>query len=379
MDAFFASVEVLDNPDLCGKAVIVGGGVRGVVSAASYEARRFGVHSALPMVTAHHRCPSGIFLPPRMARYQEISAAIMAIFKQYTPLVEPLSLDEAFLDVTGSERLFGPAATLAAHIRAEVRTLIGLTVSAGVATSKLVAKIASDIHKPDGLTIVAPGREVDFLTPLAITKLPGVGPATMKHLTLLGVRTIGDLARVPTEILVAKLGQSAGLLQAAAQGLDDRPVEAAREAKSIGHEETFGKDLVEMDVIRKELLALAIKVGRRLRQHGMVARTVVVKTRYHDFQQTTRSTTLATASADDEVLYQAGCRLLKETHAGRKPLRLLGITATNLLVAGQARPGSLFTEETDYEEKRRRINLAVDRITATFGREAIKPGTLVEG
>ncbi len=377
MDAFFAAVEVLDNPDLRGKAVIVGGGQRGVVSAASYEARRFGVHSALPMVTAHKRCPSGVFLPPRMGRYREISAAIMAIFKQYTPLVEPLSLDEAFLDVTGCERLFGPAAQLAALIREEVRTKIGLTVSAGVATSKMVAKIASDIHKPDGLTWVPPGEEVDFLTPLAITKLPGVGPATMKQLTLLGVRTIGDLAQVPAEILVRKLGQNASSLHAAAMGLDDRLVEAEREAKSIGHEETFAQDLVEMSVIKKELLALAVKVGRRLRQHGVEARTVVVKTRYHDFTQTTRSTTLAAASADEEVLYQAACRLLGATQAGRKPLRLLGITASNLLATGQARPSSLFAEEGDREERRRRINQAVDRITATFGHESIKPGSLV--
>lgn len=378
MDAFFASVEVLDNPDLQGKAVIVGGGLRGVVSAASYEARGFGVHSALPMVTAHQRCPAGIFLPPRMHRYREISAAIMDIFRRYTPLVEPLSLDEAFLDVTGCERLFGPPAQLAAIIRAEVRGKIGLTVSAGVASSKLVAKIASDIQKPNGLTCVEPGREVEFLTPLAISKLPGVGPATMKQLLLLGVRTIGDLARVPPEILIRKLGKSADQLHRAANGLDDRPVEAEREAKTIGHEETFAHDLKDLATIRKELLALAVKVGRRLRDHGMEARTVVVKIRYHDFVQSTRSLTLAAANSDEEVIYQAACRLLADTQAGRKPVRLLGITASNLLTGGQARPNSLFAEETDRKEKRRRINQAVDRINATFGNEAIKPGTLVE-
>ena len=378
MDAFFASVEVLDNPELRGQPVIVGGGLRGVVSAASYEARRYGVHSALPVATARKRCPSGVFLPPRLARYREISTRIMTIFKRYTPLVEPLSLDEAFLDVTGTERLFGPAPELAVRIRGEVRTEVGLTVSAGVATSKLVAKIASDLNKPDGLTVVAPGTEVDFLTPLAITRLPGVGPATVRQLTLLGVRTIGDLARVPEAILVRKLGQAGSQLRAAALGLDSRPVEPERAAKSVGHEETFAEDLVAMAVIRRELLALAVKVGKRLRRYGVEARTVVVKVKYHDFIQITRSTALTTASADEEVLYRAACQLLTETHAGRKPVRLLGITATNLLPAGQPRPGSLFDQGEGREERRRRINQAVDRINETFGRESILPATLLD-
>lgn len=378
MDAFFASVEILDNPELRGKAVIVGGGeLRGVVSAASYEARRFGVHSALPMMTARKRCPEGVFLPPRLARYQEVSARIMAIFLRYTPLVEPLSLDEAFLDVTGSERLFGPAAELAGRIRGEVLAEVGLTVSAGVASSKLVAKIASDMQKPDGLTVVRAGTEVEFLTPLPIAKLPGVGPATMKQLELLGVRTIGDLARIPETILVRKLGQQGSYLHAAAQAIDGRAVEAERGLQSVGHEETFAEDLVDLARIRRELLALAGRVGRRLRGQGVEARTVVVKTKYYDFVQTTRSKTLPQATSDDGALYQAGCTLLAQTLAGRKPLRLLGITATNLVTAGQGWQGSLFAGDVDKVCKRRQINRAVDQINETFGQQAILPASLL--
>ncbi|MDD5759867.1 MAG: DNA polymerase IV [Desulfobulbaceae bacterium] len=378
MDAFFASVETLDNPGLRGKPVIVGGGeLRGVVSAASYEARRFGVHSALPMMTARARCPQGIFLPPRMARYREVSAMIMTIFQRYTPLVEPLSLDEAFLDVTGTERLFGSAADLAATIRAQVRTEVGLTVSAGVASSKLLAKIASDRQKPDGLTVVTVGSEVDFLTPLPIAALPGVGSATMKQLELLGVRTIGDLARLPVEILVRKLGQQGSYLHEAAQGVDRRPVEAERVVKSVGNEETFAEDIVDMVRIRKELLALAVKVANRLRVQGVEARTIVLKTKYYDFVQTTRSQTLAAATADDEVLYQAGCALLTQTLAGRKPLRLMGLTAMNLLSSGRVRPALLFDGEDCRLDKRRKINQAVDQINDNFGRRTIMPATLL--
>lgn len=377
MDAFFASVEMLDNPALKGQPVIVGGGQRGVVSAASYEARRFGVHSALPVVTARKRCPSGIFLSPRMERYHQVSAQIMAIFARFTPLVEPLSLDEAFLDVTGTERLFGEATHLATFIRACVRDEVGLTVSAGVATSKLVAKIASDINKPDGLTVVPPGSEIEFLSPLLIEKLPGVGPAVHKQLALLGVQTIGDLAKTPLSIVTRKLGQAGLQLHQAAWGIDDRPVEPGRGAKSMGHEETFAEDLTDLAVIRKELLALAVKVGSRLRGQSVVASTVVLKTKYYDFVQTTRSKSVA-ATDDDETLYQTGCRLLEQTLAGRKPLRLLGLTATNLHDASLARQGSLFDHFGGREEKRRQINQAVDRINAVYGRGGIRPAILFE-
>jgi len=248
MDAFYASVEILDNPALRGQPVVVGGDCnRGVVCAASYEARKFGVHSALPMLTAKKLCPHGVFLPVRMARYQEISRRIMEIFQRFTPQVEPLSLDEAFLDVTASQRLMGSAEEIAGQIRALVRDTTGLTVSAGVGTSKLVAKIASDLNKPDGLTIVPPGEEEVFLAPLPIGRLWGVGKTTREALALIGVQTVGDLRRIPPAILTAKFGKAGRMLHESARGIDLRPVEPRQEAKSIGHEETFADPSTRRD------------------------------------------------------------------------------------------------------------------------------------
>jgi len=241
----------------------------------------------------------------------------------------------------------------------------------------LLAKIASDKHKPDGLTVVEAGTEVEFLTPLPIARLPGVGAVTMKQLELLGVRTIGDLARLPLEILVRKLGQQGSYLHEAAHGIDRRPVEAERVVKSVGNEETFAEDIVDMPRIRKELLALAVKVARRLRSRGLETRTIVLKTKYYDFVQTTRSKTLAEPTADDEALYLAGCALLMQTLAGRKPLRLMGITATNLVVSGQVHPASLFGGVGERLARRRKINQAVDRINDNFGRSTIIPATLL--
>jgi DNA polymerase-4 len=240
MDAFYAAVEVMDNPDLQGKPVIVGGSKeRGVVSSASYEARTFGIHSAQPVATAIKLCPQGIFRPVRMWRYKEISRQIFEIFQRFSPLVEPLSLDEAFVDVTGSTRLFGPPEEIAKKIKQQVVAETGLTASAGVAPTKFIAKIASDIQKPDGLTIVPEGKVKEFLGPLPIEKLWGVGEKTRKTLAHLGVETIGDLGRVPPELLVRKLGKHGLHLSLLAKGVDEREVETERQVKSIGHEETY--------------------------------------------------------------------------------------------------------------------------------------------
>ncbi|MDH5297452.1 MAG: DNA polymerase IV, partial [Desulfobulbaceae bacterium] len=316
MDAFYASVEVLDNPALRGRPVIVGGGFeRGVVSAASYEARKFGVHSAMAMALARRRCPDGIFLPVRMARYCEISQTIHAIFHRFTPLVEPLSLDEAFLDVTGSTALFGTPPEIARRIKELVREETGLTVSAGVASCKLVAKIASDLEKPDGLTVVPPGSEQQFLAGLTIERLWGVGKCTCKELQMMGVRTMGDLTRLPEKLLTAKFGRHGPLLHQAALGIDHRRVEPFRPAQSVGNEETFSVDLISPAVIRQELLALAVKVGRRLRGDGLQGRTVTVKIKYHDFAQITRSATLAETTDDHRTIHQACCRLLEKSEA----------------------------------------------------------------
>lgn len=378
MDAFYAAVEILDNPALRGRPVVVGGNCnRGVVSAASYEARKFGVHSALPMLTARRLCPHGVFLPVRMARYQEVSRRIMDIFQRFTPLVEPLSLDEAFLDVTASQSLMGAAEDIARQIRALVRETIGLTVSAGVGASKLVAKIASDLNKPDGLTIVPVGQEEAFLAPLPIGRLWGVGRTTREALCLIGVKTIGDLSRMPPAILTAKFGKAGLMMHESARGIDLRPVEPGQEAKSIGHEETFAEDLRDKKRIEQELLALCLKVGKRARDKGLVGRTVTIKVKYRDFVQVTRSLTLPGPVADDKSLYQTGCLLLAKTEVGLRPIRLLGISLANLSPAGAGGQLALFGESRT-RVKDCRLYEAIDTISDRYGSGSIVPATLVE-
>jgi len=378
MDAFYASVEILDNPALRGRPVVVGGDCnRGVVCAASYEARKFGVHSALPIFTARKLCPHGVFLPVRMARYQEISSRIMDIFQRFTPLVEPLSLDEAFLDVTASQNLMGTAEDIAIQIRALVRETIGLTVSAGVGTSKLVAKIASDLNKPDGLTIVPPGQEEAFLAPLPIGRLWGVGRTTKEALALIGVKTIGDLSRMPPAILTAKFGKAGLMLQESAQGIDLRPVEPRQEAKSIGHEETFTEDLRDKKRLEQELLALCLKVGKRARDHELVGRTVTIKVKYRDFVQVTRSLTLPEPVADDKSLYQTGCLLLAKTEIGLRPIRLLGISLSNLIPTETPGQLALFGQ-SQTKAKDCRLYRAIDTISDRYGSGSIVPAALVE-
>ena len=379
MDAFYASVEILDNPALRGQPVVVGGNAnRGVVCAASYEARKFGVHSALPILTARKLCPHGVFLPVRMARYQEISRRIMEIFQRFTPLVEPLSLDEAFLDVTASQSLMGTAEEIAIQIRALVREIIGLTVSAGVGASKLVAKIASDLNKPDGLTIVPSGQEEAFLAPLPIGRLWGVGPTTRQALALIGVKTIGDLIRMPLAILTAKFGKAGLMLHESARGIDLRPVEPEQETKSIGHEETFAEDLRDKKRIEQELLALCLKVGKRARRYGLTGRTVTVKVKYRDFVQVTRSLTLPEPVADDKSLYRTGCLLLAKTEITLRPIRLLGISLANLVPAEASGQLALFGE-SQTRRKDCRLYKAIDAISDRYGSKSIVPATLVEG
>ena len=377
MDAFFASVEVLDNPELRDKPVIVGGSrQRGVVSAASYPARRFGIHSAMPMAQAMRCCPEGIFIPPRLNRYREVSARIFRIFERFTPLVEPLSLDEAFLDVSGSIRLFGTAEQIAQQIRKEVHKETGLTVSAGVASSKLIAKIASDYKKPDGLTLVRQGDEEKFLGPLPVKRLWGVGPAAQKTMTLLGVRTIGDLRRISLKILTSKFGKMGDYLYHASRGIDCRPVRPQRGIKSMGHEETFAADLIDLDRIHKELLALAEKTARRLRNSGLAGRTLTLKVKYHDFQQITRSITLDAPIDDAREICRQGRELLTKTKAGRKPIRLLGLSLSQLK-ADHTVQLPLFPGPVD-PARRKQLNTALDTIKDRFGTTAILPGALLD-
>lgn len=376
MDAFYASVEALDDPSLSGKPVIVGGSrQRGVVSAASYEARKFGIHSAMPMARAVKLCPTGIFLPPRMTRYQEVSARIFSIFRNFTPLVEPLSLDEAFLDVTGSIRLFGPTAEIAARIRKQVQTLTGLTVSAGLASSKLVAKIASDFKKPDGLTIVPAGHEQEFLAPLPVSRLWGVGQTTLKDLALLGVDTIGDLRDLSYDLLKRKFKKHGSHLYYACRGIDEREVTPDREIKSVGHEETFADDITDIGVIRLKLLALADKVAGRLRRSGLGGRTVTIKVKFYDFRQITRSMTIPAPTNDSRGIHKTSLLLLKKTAAGKIPIRLLGISLSQLR-EDKAVQTSLFSDKND-QFKRRLLNRAVDEINAKFGSTTMLPGSLL--
>lgn len=376
MDAFYASVEVGDHPELKGKPVVVGGtSERSVVSAASYEARRYGIRSAMPVVRARQLCPAAIFLPVRMGRYREVSDRIMAIFARFTPLVEPLSLDEAFLDVSGSTRLFGSGREIAVAIKRLIREETGLTGSAGVAANKLVAKVASDLQKPDGLTVVEPGTEREFLAPLAVSRLWGAGGATIKELALLGITTIGDLAARPVELLTARFGKSGLHLHQAALGLDDRPVVPEREAKSVGHEDTYETDLRAPAQIRRELLSLAVRVGARLRRHQLTGRTVSLKVRYADFTTVSRAVTLPEATGDGQLLFRTALALLAKTEAGRRPVRLLGISVSNLVPDNTPRQADLFGASRR-QARREELNRALDEISRRFGREAINPALL---
>jgi DNA polymerase-4 len=389
LDAFYASVEVLDDPALRGKPVIVGGSERrGVVSAASYEARAFGVHSAMPTATARRLCPQGIFLPVRMGRYREASENVFAIFRRFTPLVEPLSIDEAFLDVTGCERLFGAAEDVVRKIKAAVREETGLTVSAGVAPNKFLAKIASDLKKPDGLTVVPPGGEIAFLDPLPVGRLWGVGSVTEKALHRRGIRTIGDLRRIPEGVLTRDFGAHGGQLHRLAHGIDERPVETGLEAKSVGHEDTYDRDLLVRGAMRRELLSLSDRVSARLRRHGLKGKTVTLKVKYADFVQVTRAATLPDPTNDGGTLYRVALGLLANTEAGARPVRLLGISVSKLSPAegtprmeqlplfGSGRSGIRKEPIRPDPEKRERLNRAVDRIREKYGTKGIAPGAL---
>jgi DNA polymerase-4 len=381
LDAFYASVEVLDNPALAGRPVLVGGtGPRGVVAAASYEARRFGVHSAMPMGRARRLCPQAVVLPPRFDVYQAKSAAVHKVFAAFTPVVEPIALDEAFLDVTGGTRLLGTGAEIGAAIRAGVRAETGLTASVGVAANKLLAKLASDDAKPDGMLVVEPGTELAFLHPHPVGRLWGVGPATLARLERFGVETIGDLAALPEASLVDALGRAHGTqLHALAQGRDDRPVESDRETKSIGQEETFPRDVADRETLRREVLRMAERVGSRVREPGLAGRTVTLKVRFPDFRTITRSATLPEPfSVSAEIARLALGLLEKVDTAGG--VRLLGVTMSNLTGAA-ARQESLFLDDAlpaaEAPTAQTHLESAVDAVRARFGSDAVGPAALI--
>jgi len=377
MDAFYPAVEVLDKPELKGKPVIVGGNrERGVVSSASYEARRFGVHSAQPIATAIKLCPEGIFMPVRMTRYKEVSRQVFEIFHCFTPLVEPLSIDEAFLDLTGAERLMGQTKEIAKKIKETVLKKTGLTVSAGVASSKFVAKIASDIDKPDGLIVVPPDRVREFLDPLPVKKMWGVGKITQQALARLNVKTFKDLRQIPVEILEKNFGKHGAAMHLLSMGIDERDVEPEREAKSIGHEQTFMEDILNPDQARKEILSLSNRIALRMRREEIRGSTVSLKVKYSDFTQITRAATLPEPTDDSMEIYSTSCGLLKKTAVGKRPVRLLGISLSRLSSPEGEKQLFLFDRDKGYR-KRKDLNTALDSICDKFGEKSIRPATLI--
>ncbi len=375
MDAFYASVEERDRGELVGKPVIVAGSAekRGVVAAANYVARKFGVRSAMPTATARRLCPHGVYLPPRIGYYAEVSRDIRDIFERFTPLVEPLSLDEAFLDVTGSEHLFGAAAEIGQQIKQAVREELRLVVSVGVAPNKFLAKIASDLRKPDALVVVPPDEVTKFLHPLPVERLWGVGKQSSKVFEGLGIRTIAQLRQCPIDVLRARFGNGGEHLWDLAHGRDARPVVPEREAKSISNETTFERDIADLDVLRAWLVDLVEQVGWRLRRSALRGRTVQLKVRFADFTTITRSQSLPEPTDVTDELRQTADELLCGRLPSRHlPVRLLGVGIGGLNGSGQVQ-GMLFGED----ERRRHSNLDVvrDQVNARFGTSALRRGS----
>jgi DNA polymerase-4 len=374
LDAFFASVEQRDNPELRGRPVIVGGPggeyARGVVSAASYEARVFGIHSAMSLREAYRRCPHGVFLPVHGRRYQAASRDVMNVLRRYTPVVEPISIDEAFLDVTGSAALFGDGASIARQIKGAVRDEVGLTVSVGVARTKLVAKIASDLRKPDGLVVVPPGEEADFLAPLPISRLWGVGEKTAAALAEYSVRTIGDLAALPPDLIERRFGKHGASLVGRARGIDPDPVHEGDPAKSVGHEHTFDVDTSDPEVIERTLLAMSDGVAGRLRSAGVRAGTVSVKIRDSRFHTITRQRTLTEPTDLTEPIFRTALELARPEVRGLR-VRLLGVTASNL---GEREQLSLFPPA---EPRRRQAIEAADTLRRRYGERVVTRARLL--
>ncbi len=369
MDAFFASVEQLDHPEYRGKPVIVGGlSGRGVVSTCSYEARKFGVHSAMPMVTAHRLCPQAIYVQGRYGRYTEVSQQIRAIFREFSPLVEPLSIDEAFLDVTGMEKLVGDVTKLPAKIKAAIKERTGLTASVGLAPNKFLAKLASDLQKPDGLVIITADRAAEFIAPLPVGKVFGLGSRSTEALAHIGVMTIGDLAHCNPASLKPILGKQAEEIRNRALGLDDRPVIPDEERKSLGREVTLEQDVVGREECLAILWDICQQVGWRLRSSGLWGYTVTLKIKTAKFQLLTRSRTLEEPVQLDEDLREQ-IILLSRQWSFREPVRLLGVMVSHLSREGTTSLGF------NQDEKKQKRAAALDALKQRFGEQIIYKGT----
>jgi DNA polymerase-4 len=378
MDAFYASVELVTRPELRGKPVIVGGGQRGVVLSATYEARAMGVHSAMPMSRARRAAPDAIVIEPHHERYAEVSAGVMALFNSITPLVEPLSLDEAFLDVSGALRRLGSPTAIAELIRARVYDEQRITCSVGVAPTKFIAKLASTQIKPDGLLVVPADQVTAFLHPLPVGALWGVGERTEERLTSLGLRTVGDIAHTPVDTLVRALGQASGQrLHDLAWGRDDRAVVPDAAEKSIGNEQTFARDIDDPQVIAREILRLAQKVAARARRHEIRGRTVVLKIRFADFTTITRSRTLDTGTDVGQVIYETAVDLYAALRLQRARIRLVGVRLEGLVDREGSTEQLLFDDGlTASPIDRRAAEVAADRLRDRFGHDVVRPARL---
>ena len=381
MDAFFAAVEVREDPSLEGRPVVVGadpdgGDGRGVVAAASYEAREYGIHSAMPISEAWNRCSHAEFLRPRGDLYARVSRRIFDILDDYTDRVEPLSIDEAFLDVTGSRRLFGTGEEIAAEIRERIRERESLTASVGVATSKFVAKIASDLEKPDGLVVVPPDAEEEFLAPLPVSRLWGAGPRAQETFAELGLDTIGDVAAAEPERLVEAFGEAAGRsYHRLARGVDPREVEPDRDRKSLGKEYTFGRDREDREVVERTLLRLCEKVARRLREKELAGLTVTVKLRWEGFETVTRQTTLNEPVDTVERIWPAARSLFREADRPARRVRLVGVSVSRFR-EGPSRQLGLFEEGEEAVDDQ--VAEAVDRLADRYGSRSITRAALLE-
>lgn len=374
MDAFFASVEVRDNPELRGKPVVVGAGARGVVSAASYEARKYGIRSAMPVSRAKRLAPHAIFLPPRHHRYSQVSDHVMSILGDFTPLVEPLSIDEAFLDVTGARRLLGTGREIAVAIRSRIEHEIGITASVGIAPSKFVAKLASSACKPNGLLEIESEKILDFLHPLPVSELWGVGPKTGEILERLGLRTVGDIAQTPRSTLVRALGDATGEhLYELSWGRDFRQVIVDEPERSISNEETFSFDIDDPDEIMKEFLRLTEKVSSRLRERELFAKTIGIKVRFADFSTITRSKTLPLAIDSTHQIYDVVKLLYNALKLDRVRLRLIGVSLDNL-ADGAPEQMVLGQREKGWRDAEGAVDKAHDR----FGDRVVRPGRLIK-
>jgi len=375
MDAFYASVEQLDKPNLIGKPVIVGGAAdkRGVVSAASYEARKFGVHSAMPMSQAIRLCPNAVVLPVRMERYAELSQQIRSIFQKFTPRIEPISLDEAFLDVTGSLRLFGSAEKIGRAIKDRIKEQLGLVASVGIAANKFMAKLASDLDKPDGFVVINEKDKQRILDPLPVSRVWGVGKVTEKALKSSGINTIKQLRQAPPQTLRSIFGDQTAHVLRLAHGVDDRPVESSREAKSISGERTFAKDIDDKAVLLDVLLHQVEDVAQRLRFNNLEAKTITLKLRYGDFRTITRSSTFDHPTNTTKTLWQEAQKVFQQwLKKSAGPLRLIGFGVSGLQRVGSGQQ-ELFPESD--RKKQKRLDEAFDKIRDKFGYDALRRGT----